>query len=155
MRGENGPKLYLGDNWQGKSWVALPRAPGPSIIGLIAVGYQKKAVMAKIASNILSWNPANENYTLTGLENSADSGVFAQDKEWLDWLENHKSFAFHGQNGRLSLQKETRPSSQQSYWYAYQRQGKRMVKQYLGGSHDLTIERLEEAARNLAAKAQL
>jgi LuxR family maltose regulon positive regulatory protein len=110
--------------------------------------------MAKTASNILSWNADKQTYILTNRDNPDEAGLFEQENGWFNWLENHKSFAFQGKNGRLSLQKESRPSSQQAYWYAYQRQGKRMVKQYLGGSHDVTIERLELAAQNLTTKAQ-
>ncbi len=110
--------------------------------------------MPKTASNILSWDAEIASYTLSERHNSAIKGFFELEEEWFDWLKNHKSFAFQGKNGRLTLQKETRPSSQQSYWYAYQRQGKRMVKKYLGGSYDVTIERLEVASTTLAVKAK-
>jgi LuxR family maltose regulon positive regulatory protein len=110
--------------------------------------------VAKTASNILSWDPEKETYFLTGQEKTPPADFFEQEANWFGWLESHKSFAFRGKSGRLSLQKETRPSSQKAYWYAYQRQGKRIVKQYLGGSPDMTLERLESAARNLTAKAQ-
>lgn len=110
--------------------------------------------MPKTASNILSWDAEKADYRLSERDNPASPGVFKQREGWFDWLENHKSFAFQGKNGRLTLQKETRPSSQQSYWYAYQRHGKRMVKQYLGGSFDVTVETLEAAATALAAKAK-
>ncbi|MBN9391699.1 MAG: hypothetical protein J0I20_26935 [Chloroflexi bacterium] len=111
--------------------------------------------MAKTAANVLSWDAVSETYTLSEAANPNPAASFEQDAGWFDWLENHKSFAFQGKNGRLSLQKETRPSSQQTYWYAYHRQGKRIAKQYLGGSHDVTLERLEVAAQNLADKALL
>src|SRR3954452_13560391 len=104
--------------------------------------------MPKTASNILSWDAEKADYTMSERDTSAVHGFFKREADWFDWLENHKSFAFQGKNGRLTLLKETRPSSQQSYWYAYQRQGKRMVKQYLGGNYDVTIERLEVAATN-------
>jgi LuxR family maltose regulon positive regulatory protein len=111
--------------------------------------------MAKTAANVLSWDAVSETYTLTEAANPHPAVPFEQGAGWFDWLENHKSFAFQGKNGRLSLQKETRPSSQQTYWYAYHRQGKRIAKQYLGGSPDVTLERLEAAARNLADQALL
>src|SRR4051794_1234016 len=98
--------------------------------------------MPKTASNILSWDAEKAVYTLSERDNPASNGFFEREEAWFGWLENHKSFAFQGKNGRLTLQKENRPSSQQSYWYAYQRQGKRMVKQYLGSSYDVTVERL-------------
>ena len=74
-------------------------------------------------------------------------------ENWISWLDSHKSFAFQGQQGRLSVQKETRPRSQEGYWYAYQRQGKRMVKQYLGRTSEVTMARLENAVHTLALRA--
>ena len=42
--------------------------------------------------------------------------------------------------------KETRARGNEGYWYAYQRQGRRRIKQYAGRTPDLTISRLEELA---------
>lgn len=108
--------------------------------------------MAKSNQVIISWEQSKEIYTLTEPGQLLNT-LSSTGESWMDWLASHKSFTFQGQQGRLSVQKETRPRSQEGYWYAYQRQGKRMVKQYLGRSSEVTLERLENAARSLALRS--
>ena len=67
---------------------------------------------------------------------------------WARWLEEHGSFAFHGQRGRLNLLKEQRRAGP-GYWYAYRRQGGRVAKRYAGRSIELTFARLEALAQLL------
>ncbi len=45
----------------------------------------------------------------------------------------------------MSLQKERRRRGQDGYWYGYRRQGRQMVKTYLGKSSVLSMARLEAA----------
>ncbi len=66
-------------------------------------------------------------------------------------LDEDTSFSFHGQQGHLTLLKEARVRGDDGYWYAYRRQGKRVVKKYAGRPADLTIARLEKLARALQA----
>ena len=66
-------------------------------------------------------------------------------------LDKDTSFSFYGQQGHLTLLKETRVRGGDGYWYAYRRQGQRVVKKYAGRPADLTIARLEELARTLQA----
>jgi len=66
---------------------------------------------------------------------------------WFTWLTTHTSFPFHGRNGHFNLLKGTRKKSGEGYWYAYQRQGKRIAKCYVGRSVDLFTTRLEEIGR--------
>ncbi len=79
--------------------------------------------------------------TVTGAVLSADS--------WLQWLEEHRSFSFQGRNGQINVLKEKRSRGGSGYWYAYQRQGKQMLKRYIGRSDQLSIEYLEELASSL------
>ncbi len=108
--------------------------------------------MPKAARYSLRWSQAHQAY-----------GVFAQHKPdalllcgdetaWLAWLEAHTSFAFHGSAGSLSLQKERRPRGQDGYWYAYHRQGRRMLKHYIGPSRKLTPTQLEAVAQALGGQ---
>ncbi|GHO87497.1 LuxR C-terminal-related transcriptional regulator [Dictyobacter formicarum] len=68
---------------------------------------------------------------------------------WLDWLNTHKSFSFQGEQQSFNMLKETRKHTDEGYWYAYQRQGKRIVKRYVGKSIDITSSRLEEVGLEL------
>ncbi|GHO46263.1 LuxR C-terminal-related transcriptional regulator [Ktedonospora formicarum] len=105
--------------------------------------------MPKLVRYILAWSPEETNYRL--IERDAKQKPLLKDNEeaWFAWLHIHTSFAFHGQNGRINVLKEHRPRGEEGYWYAYQRQGKRMLKKYLGHSHNLNIQHLEEVARAL------
>jgi LuxR family maltose regulon positive regulatory protein len=100
--------------------------------------------MPKSAQNVVYWSREQENYLLT--EKSNGTAISALHGEnWLQWLEEHRSFAFRGCNGQINMLKEKR-SRGGDYWYAYQRQGKEMLKRYAGRSEQLSMERLEEIA---------
>lgn len=71
----------------------------------------------------------------------------ADSASWFTWLTTHTSFSFRGSNGHFNLLKETRHKSGDGYWYAYQRQGKRIAKRYVGRSAELFATRLEEVGR--------
>jgi len=102
--------------------------------------------MPKSAQYIVSWSPERENYLLSGSENGAYLLSLEDGEGWLEWLEEHRAFAFHGRNGQINLLKEKRSRGGDGYWYAYQRHEGRMVKRYIGRSMLLSIERLEEIA---------
>lgn len=107
--------------------------------------------MPKLAKNALIWSEEQNGYGFYN-EGQREEPLFLLDEtERLeeDWLAGHKAFAFHGKAGQINLLKETRPHSEEGYWYAYRRRGKRMVKKYLGRSSDLTIARLEDTAQIL------
>jgi LuxR family maltose regulon positive regulatory protein len=107
--------------------------------------------MPKLAKNALIWSEKQNGY---GFYNEGrrehplhvldETGRFDE-----DWLAGHNAFAFHGKAGQVNVLKEARLHSEEGYWYAYRRQGKRMVKKYLGRSADLTIRRLEDTAKIL------
>jgi hypothetical protein len=73
---------------------------------------------------------------------------------WQQWLGEHRSFSFYGRNGQINVLKEKRSRGGDGYWYAYQRQGKQMLKRYTGRGVQLGVERLEEIASLLTAEAK-
>ncbi len=93
----------------------------------------------------LHWYADRQVYELEEEGRSVCSPFLNDEREWSAWLENVSSFAFHGQQGQLTVRKEARPRGDQ-YWYAYRRIGPKMAKRYLGRSADLTLARLEEVA---------
>jgi LuxR family maltose regulon positive regulatory protein len=68
--------------------------------------------------------------------------------EWFDWLRQAQSFTFAGTDGTFTARHEERSGSR--FWYAYRRQEGRLRKAYLGRAAELTVPRLEQAARTLA-----
>lgn len=99
--------------------------------------------MPKPARFTLSWSDMSGRYELY------EHGRFllqASGTPWLLWLNSHLSFAFCGKYSRLNLLKETRKQDSEGYWYAYQRQGKRTLKRYVGRSAEVMPARLEELA---------
>src|SRR6266496_6285092 len=109
-------------------------------------GGEKYTSMPKSAQYVVSWSPERENYLLSGSENGAYLFSLEDGEGWLEWLEEHRAFAFHGRNGQINLLKEKRSRGGEGYWYAYRRHEGRMVKRYIGRSMLLSIERLEEIA---------
>ncbi len=98
--------------------------------------------MPKSAQYIVRPSLEGADYLLTGPENEAARSLSEED--WLDWLGEHRAFAFHGRNGQINLLKERRKRGGEGYWYAYRRHAGRMVKRYVGGSAQVSMERLEE-----------
>ncbi|MEO6888162.1 MAG: LuxR C-terminal-related transcriptional regulator [Ktedonobacteraceae bacterium] len=101
--------------------------------------------MPKLPTYVLHWSEENQVYELS--RNGRTEECFGPESgpSWLHFLETHTSFAFQGQEGRLSIIKETRLRGS-GYWYAYRTSGRRTVKRYLGSASTVTIARLEEVA---------
>jgi len=78
--------------------------------------------------------------------------------EWWEWLnsEEAKSFRFECDFGVKSYgaRKETIKARSGSFWYAYKRVEGKLRKRYLGKSDELTLERLESIAYDLAKPAE-
>ncbi|CUS03517.2 putative ATP-dependent transcriptional regulator, MalT-like, LuxR family [Candidatus Promineifilum breve] len=72
---------------------------------------------------------------------------------WHEWLGRHNQFQFEGSGGHFSARRENRKGS--DYWYAYRRRAGILHKAYLGRATDMTLERLEEVAANLAGRTVL
>jgi LuxR family maltose regulon positive regulatory protein len=101
--------------------------------------------MPKVTSFRLSWQTGRGNYELREYQRQRLLPVVPGEREWFAWLDTVPSFTFHGQCGRLTVRKESRPRGR-GYWYAYHRAGQKMAKKYLGRTSDLTLAHLEETA---------
>ena len=77
-------------------------------------------------------------------------------KGWFDWLTrtDTRSFAFTGHNGHFTARKEAKQRGG-DYWYAYRWLDGKTAKLYLGSSHDLTRDRLNQVATRLSPEPQL
>ena len=106
--------------------------------------------MPKRAQYIIFWSVEKAAYLLDDSEYVTTS-VLPEGERWQHWLQEHHSFAFQGRNGQMNMLKEKR-RGEQDYWYAYQRHGERMVKQYAGRSTQLSMERLEDITATLTTK---
>jgi hypothetical protein len=69
-----------------------------------------------------------------------------QSSGWHDWLLHHNKFRFESAAGSFTAFK-----SSKGYWTAQRRVDRNLRHQYLGESHTLTYEALEETAKILAA----
>ncbi|HTK11374.1 MAG TPA: AAA family ATPase, partial [Ktedonobacteraceae bacterium] len=74
---------------------------------------------------------------------------------WYAWLEQAHSFSFRNEEGTFTAHK-ARPSNRRGgwYWYAYLHRRGQIFRFYLGSSSRLTLERLRNAARQLALRSQ-
>jgi LuxR family transcriptional regulator, maltose regulon positive regulatory protein len=108
--------------------------------------------MPKAAMYTLVWSSERGMYDLYEQANRDHPLLQGGDALWFEWLANHTSFSFQGRYDQLNLLKEARPRGE-GYWYAYRRQGKHVVKKYVGRSTDLTIAHLEAIAQALGAPA--
>nr|MDQ2999350.1 hypothetical protein [Chloroflexota bacterium] len=70
---------------------------------------------------------------------------------WYAWLVDATSFVFRSRHGTFTAYKERRGASQ-AYWKAYRRRAGRLQRVYLGKSGELTLDRLDAAAAELANK---
>jgi LuxR family maltose regulon positive regulatory protein len=102
--------------------------------------------MPKLAQHRLVWSVESGSYQLYYPE-GAFQKVDQANPNWFEWLNQASSFSFQGQAGRLNLLKEAR--GDETYWYAYRRQGRRTTKKYVGHTSRLTISYLEELAASL------
>jgi len=68
---------------------------------------------------------------------------------WYAWLADATSFAFRSGQGTFTAHKERRGSTRE-YWKAYRRHAGRLHRVYLGKSSEITLDRLNAAAAELA-----
>lgn len=106
--------------------------------------------MPRVPRHALTWSPAGGVYELAAA--GCRAGCFApgEAEAWQGWLAEADGFAFHGAAGDLNIFLEAR-GEKGRYWYAYHSAGGRTRKRYLGATARVTIARLEEVARDLAA----
>jgi LuxR family maltose regulon positive regulatory protein len=105
----------------------------------------------KVLARLL-WSAEDQQYLWQQEENTQKRVEIPNDVQIFQLLDETTSFSFHGQQGHLNLQKQTRVRGSDGYWYAYRRQGKRVMKKYAGRSANLTIVRLEELAFTMQAE---
>ena len=105
--------------------------------------------MAKTRQAALIWSQEDQQYLWRDEHDTETLDVRQEPQAWQRRLAASTSFSFQGREGHLSLLKEARPHGGDGYWYAYQRQGKRTAKKYVGRTADLSAARLEQMARVL------
>jgi LuxR family transcriptional regulator, maltose regulon positive regulatory protein len=109
--------------------------------------------MPKAAHYRLTWVPEHRFYAFRDVQNNEHTLPFAPGStKWSSWLSSIPSFTFTGQHGQLTVRQEARGGAG-TYWYAYHRQGNKMLKRYLGRTADLTPAHLEEVALQLTASS--
>jgi len=104
--------------------------------------------MPKSSLHVFIWSEKYQRYELQSHGHPNQWFHPGDEPAFTRWLEEHTSFAFVGQAGRLSVIKEGR-SGGRGYWYAYHKQARHTHKGYLGLSAQVTFARLEEQARSL------
>ncbi|QBD76717.1 hypothetical protein EPA93_12160 [Ktedonosporobacter rubrisoli] len=109
--------------------------------------------MAKKVPATLRWSAEDSHYIWQKDGNTEKRLELSAHDTLCQLLDEYASFSFQGQQGHLNLLKETRVRGGDGYWYAYRRQGKRVVKKYAGRSADLTTTRLEELALTMQAES--
>jgi non-specific serine/threonine protein kinase len=78
-----------------------------------------------------------------------DRSISVGNNAWWRWLaaDGNTTFRFECSGASYTARREG------GYWYAYRKQGRRLVKAYLGKSGDLELARLETVAVTLAERA--
>src|SRR5579875_3575176 len=107
--------------------------------------------MPKPSLHILAWSQVHQCYELSTQEHLRQSFRPDESQHWQDWLARHTSFAFHGQQGHMSVIKEARPRGA-GYWYVYSTHRRQTHKRYLGPTKRVTLHSLEYMAQILAAE---
>ncbi len=105
--------------------------------------------MPRHAPYILVWRPETGDYELRAAGATSGRTLDGDPGQLAEWLSGQRSLAFQGRDGHLTLLKERRARGG-DYWYAYRSRGGRTNKRYLGSTANLTLARLEAAARALA-----
>ncbi len=107
--------------------------------------------MPKSSLHTLAWSQVHQCYELSTQGHLRQSFRPDESQCWQDWLARHASFAFHGQQGQMSVVKEARLRGT-GYWYAYSTYRRQTRKRYLGPTKRVTLHRLEHTAQSLAAE---
>src|SRR4051812_13017239 len=105
--------------------------------------------MPPVADHLLAWSTDHSYYELYAQGYLVRHFQPDDEEQWLIWLADQTSFAFHGRFGRLNVHKEVRKRGDR-YWYAHHSAGRRNRKRYLGQTANLTLVRLEQVAQELA-----
>ena len=95
-------------------------------------------------------NPKVKDGRLYQSENKSDP-IDVGTPAWYDWLEQQTAFTFVGHAGTFTVRKRALRTSGSS-WKAYYRHQGKLCRIHLGHSHELTLERLQDAARAFAGE---
>src|ERR1043165_6010087 len=101
--------------------------------------------MPRTAEYRLIWQAESGSYELQDSRGERILSFIVEDSSWSSWLASAPSFTFRGRHTQLTIRKESRQRGE-AYWYAYRRNGQKMIKKYLGRASELTFERLEEVS---------
>ena len=104
--------------------------------------------MPRTAEYRLTWRAESGSYELQDNRGERLLSVIVEDSTWSAWLTSAPSFTFSGKYAQLMVRKEPRQRGE-AYWYAYRRNGQKMIKKYLGRASELTLARLEEVSHQL------
>jgi len=94
--------------------------------------------------------PMVQGEMLTWLEDGCQRQLTVGTPAWFAWLEQAATFAFVGEQGTFTARKEYKKQGG-AYWKAYRKRNSKLQSAYLGKSEALTLERLNNSARKLAA----
>jgi predicted ATPase/DNA-binding CsgD family transcriptional regulator len=97
--------------------------------------------------------PAVQGETLTWYVDTHEHQLAVGTPAWYSWLQEASLFAFVGESGSFTARKETKPHGA-TYWKAYRKRGGRLYHAYLGKSEQLTLERLNAIAVQLARRGE-
>jgi LuxR family transcriptional regulator, maltose regulon positive regulatory protein len=99
--------------------------------------------MPRHVSYQIQWFAPTQQYTILHDGAPVIPSIEPASPRWFAWLDTISSFSFQSRtSGSCTVRKETVQRGG-TYWYAYQRKERRMVKRYLARSADLTLTRLE------------
>src|SRR5258708_16184814 len=104
--------------------------------------------MSKSSLHVFLWSEKHRRYELQSHGHSNQWFHPGDEPAFTRWLEEHTSFAFVGQAGRLSVIKEGR-SVGRGYWYAYHKQARPTSKAYLGPPPQATFPTLHHQPHSL------
>jgi LuxR family transcriptional regulator, maltose regulon positive regulatory protein len=123
------------------------------VLGSIAHDCFWEKKMPKHVSYQLQWSSSTQEYVIFHDGRAIDLPLEPVSSDWFAWLETISSFAFQSRSGESCTVRKESVQRGGTYWYAYRRQGRRMVKRYLARSADLTLGRLEMVTASLNAGA--
>ena len=105
--------------------------------------------MPRRVSYQLQWSAPTQEYIILHDSIPVAPRIEPDSQPWFAWLETISSFSFQSRSGGSCTVRKESVQRGGAYWYAYRRQGTRMVKRYL--ARDLTLARLEMATTSLDA----
>jgi LuxR family transcriptional regulator, maltose regulon positive regulatory protein len=102
-----------------------------------------------------SRTPIIQDTVLTYQQNEQVMRLMVDTSEWYRWLSGASIFAFRDEQGTFTARKERAGNKRGGeYWKAYRRSNGKLHRAYLGKSEELTLTRLQEAARLLASQGR-